>query len=83
MVTSDYHVAINNKDFKVANMCSLIDKGFCTVSVKNWENYVSHVIKIEDEMWNADEWQDNIDSFIISIRDVSSETIDEKSEDEM
>lgn len=61
------HVATHNVDFKASKMQELINSAFESISSKDWENYCRHVQKVEDEMWRADELQDDIEPFIIRL----------------
>lgn len=61
------HVAKHNVDFKVSKMQELINNAFTSITSGDWQNYCRHVEKVEDEMWRADELQDDIEPFIIRL----------------
>jgi hypothetical protein len=41
---------MNNKDFKTNETERLMEEGFASVTVDNWNNYVQYVQKIEEEV---------------------------------
>ena len=66
-----HYIAMNNARFQRSEMAMLIKRGYETVTVENWKNYVEHVKHVEDEMWKADELQDDIQPFIIRLGSTS------------
>ncbi|KAJ8882095.1 hypothetical protein PR048_018583 [Dryococelus australis] len=60
-------VRLHNTTFKPHDMESLITQGYGHVSTENWTNYVENVKNIEEELWRADELQDDEESFLISL----------------
>ena len=54
-------------------MTPLIENAFDTVSEQQWKNYCKHVETVEENMWEADNLQDDIDPFIIQLTGSSSE----------
>lgn len=67
------HVGMHNTKFKNNLMTPLIENAFDTVSEQQWKNYCKHVEKVEENMWEADNLQDDIDPFIIQLTGSSSE----------
>nr|CAD7597081.1 unnamed protein product [Timema genevievae] len=56
----------------VKDMRPLIDAVYEKVSVENCFNHVNHVKKIENDMWKADELQDDEEQFLIRLTSSSS-----------
>ena len=48
------YVAARNRDFKLTTVKTLMEEGVAQVTPENWKNYVQNVIKIEENMWKAD-----------------------------
>ncbi|XP_072384421.1 uncharacterized protein [Diabrotica undecimpunctata] len=61
-----HYVADRNTDFKKDRVQQLIHEAFANVSAEQWQNYIQHVIRIEKEMWIADNLQEDILPVIIS-----------------
>jgi hypothetical protein len=53
-------------------MNSFIDNAFDAVSDNQWANYCKHVEHIEQEMWKADNLQDDVGPLIVQLTDSSS-----------
>jgi hypothetical protein len=53
-------------------MNNLIDNSFDAVSDNHWANYCKHVEHIEQEMWMADNLQDDVGPLIVQLADSSS-----------
>ncbi|XP_072389615.1 uncharacterized protein [Diabrotica undecimpunctata] len=67
-----HYVAARNTDFKKYRVQQLIHEAFANVSAKQWHNYIWHVIRIEKEMWIADNLQEDILPVIITANTGSS-----------
>lgn len=61
------NVAMHNTRFKKELMQPLIDNAFDAVTTEHWKNYCRHVELIEENMWEADDLQDDIEPFIIRL----------------
>jgi hypothetical protein len=53
------HVAVHNSQFMASFVNNLIDNLFVAVSDNHWVYYCKHVEHIEQEMWMADNLQDD------------------------
>ncbi|KAG8227919.1 hypothetical protein J437_LFUL011847 [Ladona fulva] len=53
-------------------MQSLIEKAFEVITTDNWASYCQHVQKLEDNMWKADELQDDVETLLIKLISSSS-----------
>jgi hypothetical protein len=53
-------------------MNSLIDNAFDEVSDSQWANYCKHIEHIAQEMWTADNLQDDVGPLIVQFADSSS-----------
>jgi hypothetical protein len=64
-------------------MNNLIDNAFDAVSDNQWANYCKHVEHIEQEMWKADNLQDDVGPLIVQLSGSysSSSTIGSDSND--
>jgi hypothetical protein len=64
-------------------MNNLIDNTFDTVSDNQWANYCKRVEHIEQEMWKADNLQDDVGPLVVQITDssISSSTVGSDSND--
>jgi hypothetical protein len=58
--------------FKASFINNLIDNAFDEVSDNQWANYCKHVEHIEQEMWTADNLQDDVGPLIVQLADSSS-----------
>jgi transposase len=77
------YVAANNTTFKLDNVERLVYDGFNNVTPQQWHNYVTNVIKQEEEMWEIDGLTDHIvEQMIINTAD-DSDTSSEEAEDEV
>lgn len=65
-----------NNTFKTENVRTLITSAFAAVSVSQWKNYCNHIMEVEDEMWRADNLQDDIDPLVIHLSAEESESAD-------
>ncbi|XP_072375518.1 uncharacterized protein [Diabrotica undecimpunctata] len=62
------------KDFKKDHVQQLIHEAFANISAEQWQNYIQHVIRIQKEMWIADNLQeDNLPVIITANTGSSSE----------
>jgi hypothetical protein len=61
-----------NTQFKASFMNNLIDNAFDAVSDNRWANYFKHVEHIEQEMWKADNSQDDAGPLTAQLSDSSS-----------
>jgi transposase len=66
------HVAEHNTRFKASFMNNLIDIAFSAVSDNQWANYFRHIEHTEQEMWEADNSQDDVGPLIVQLSDSSS-----------
>jgi hypothetical protein len=66
------HVAVHNTEFKASFMNNLIDNAFDAVSDNQWANYCKHVEHTEQEMWKADNLQDDVGPLIVQLAGSSS-----------
>jgi hypothetical protein len=64
-------------------MNNLIDNAFDAVSDNQWANYCKHVEHIEQEIWKADNLQDDVGPLIVQLTDSysSSSTVGSDSND--
>lgn len=46
--------------FKINDVHALLNKGIERVNDSNWKNFIRHIIKEEDNMWNIDNIMDEI-----------------------
>ena len=56
---------MHNVSFKQQDMHNLISAAYKNITVDNWIHYVNHVKKIEEDLWKADELQDDDEQFLI------------------
>jgi hypothetical protein len=66
------HVAVNNAQFKASFINNLIDNAFDAVSDNQWANYCKLVEHIEQEMWKADNLQDDVGPLTVQLAGSSS-----------
>jgi hypothetical protein len=66
------YVAVHNTQFKASFINDLIDNAFDAVSDNQWANYCKHKEHIEQEMWKADNLQDDVGLLIVQLADSSS-----------
>jgi hypothetical protein len=61
------HVAVHNTQFKASFINNLIDNAFDAVSDNQWANYCKHVEHIEQEMWKAENLQDDDGLLVVQL----------------
>ena len=61
------YIAEHNTTFKLSDVKELVIQALTNVTKTDWQKTVQHVIHIEDEFWKADNIQDEIPPFIISL----------------
>ncbi|XP_031340998.1 uncharacterized protein LOC116169107 [Photinus pyralis] len=67
-----YHCELHPIEM-VKNMQELIKLGYEKVTIENWQHYINHVKGIENNMWIADNLQDDIQAFVINVTESSSD----------
>jgi hypothetical protein len=76
------HVAVHNTQFKASFINSLIGNAFDAVSDNQWANSCKHVEHTEQEMWKADNSQDDVGPLTVQLAgSTSSSTIGSGSND--
>ena len=66
------YIRMHNVSFKQQDMHNLISAAYKNITVDNWTHYVNHVKKIEEDLWKADELQDDDEQFLIRLNASSS-----------
>lgn len=74
------YIAKNNIDFKKDSVKNLISEAYSQVSSEKWNSYVSHTVKVEEEMWKTDNLMDDIEPVIININTESDQTSESDSD---
>jgi transposase len=69
---SNKETLLHITQFKASSTNNLIDNSFDAVSDNHWANYCKHVEHIEQEMWMADNLQDDARPLIVQLADSSS-----------
>jgi hypothetical protein len=67
-----HYAAMKNTTFRKVDVEKLIAESFEGPSADNWKNYVQHVMKVEEEMWQADNLLDDIEELILRLTSSSS-----------
>lgn len=65
------YVASKNSSFKSEDVRKLIHDAYLDVTAENWANYVSHVQKVENSMWEIDRIMDDIEPIIFNVNNDS------------
>ena len=66
------YVKANNTTFRNVDVSGLISEEYQKVTPQNWINYINHIKKAEDKMWEVDCLQDDVEALIIRLTSSSS-----------
>lgn len=77
------YVAANNTTFKISDVRTLVEAGIKTITKRDWENAISHVInKVEIDMRKMDNILDDLEERIIVHLGEDSDDSDDDSDDD-
>lgn len=74
------YVATNNRTFKISDVERLAYEGISKVTSEHWKNYINHVQKVEEKMWELDGLIDGNEENLIIVDNFSSTETAEETE---